>query len=147
MKLTWALIITCLLLIGCSSQAPSCDDTDVTDLVEQIAIDTLIKLGTSFSVSQLQMYELMCGHSDDSPGCQAKDKEANQLRKDIDDTTKEIKSSATISVTNIRDIKKDDAIKKSECAASIQLNDSNGDITYTAQFNKDGELYVLVFGL
>lgn len=141
------LLISCVFfLVGCSSGAPSGTDSDVKELVLQIAKDEIrdqiaplmYQKVTNVPVGMLGMkitYDTLV---------QEKDKEkVPEVLKAIDAAMEEM----AISLENIRPDSVNDELKKSESSADLVVNGEKNPISYTAQFNSDGDLYVEVYGL
>ena len=108
-----------LFLVGCGkNSAPSCADSNAKKIVMDLATKEL--KNTIEEVTSIGE----------------------------DDTPKELTELEISSLDSIRTNKKDDAVKKSECAAELTFaNKSNFSIEYTAQYTEDGEVIVEVFGL
>ena len=134
-----------VVLSGCgSSGVPDCGDQEVTDLVKQIANEKLKdNFATRFSpYAQGMTYQaLKKGVADGADFLES------ALQK-----TEEAAGSIELSLSGIRTQSKNNEIKKSECAAQLDMVGDKGtnsvSFTYDAQYSDNGdEIFVEAYGL
>jgi hypothetical protein len=139
-------ILSVMALAGCSSGAPSGTDTDVKELVLQIARDEIRNQITQVMYQKVTKVPVgLLGMKIDYDSLMnSKDKDKNaEVLKEIDGAMEKM----SISLENIRPDSVDDKLKKSKSSADLVVNGKKYPISYTAQYNSDGELYVEVYGL
>lgn len=160
-----------LSLLGCNkNDAPGCSDDDVKEIVLNLSTQELKN-----NLLALWTLKLMMSHPQEmndvntavgqagielgfnplKPAtadelyaayvqAKSKNKTVAEIVENIDKQAAELK----ISLSSIRTNKKDDEIKKSECAAEITISDnSSSNIGYTAQYTEDGKVHVEASGL
>jgi len=133
--------IVVVVVSGCgSSQPPSCSSSDVQDILRDIMREEVMKeyvKNAPFVCSDA----VMSGSSGNVPP------EFIEFCKSYGNKA----SDAVISISSIRTQGKDEVNRKSECAASIQVErksirgvvTSENEVNYTAQYTDDGsEIYV-----
>ena len=139
-------VIIALFISACSGGAPSGTDSDVKDLVIEITTDELRKQLVPVIYQKVTNVPVgLVGMKVTYDGLLEKRNEDknSEIISAIDD----IMNEASISLKNIRVDSVNDEIKKSESSADIVINGKTSPITYTAQENSEGEIYVEVFGL
>lgn len=121
-----------LSLNGCTSGAPKCSDSDVQELVVDIsAKEGKRQAGYESLVQGLE-------HSSSEEGKQ----DLQGMIENID------KRYAGLSLTAIRTSESNDEIQKASCKGQLLFsNQVTFDISYTAQYTEDGQLFVEVYGL
>lgn len=135
-----------LLLSACGGGTPKGTDSDVKDLVLEITMGEIKKQITPVMYQKVTKvpvgiiglkitYENLVKNINKEKNSQVIDA--------IDDAMDDME----VSLKNIRMNNVDDAIEKSESSADIIINGKSSPITYTAQRNSDGDIYVEVFGL
>lgn len=130
---------------GCGSSTPKGTDEEVKNLVLKIA-----RQETRRQLTPL-IYQKVTGIPAAMLGVEityeklvkSADANAKKAVKQIDEAMDHL----TLSLENIRTQEIDDKLKKSTSAAELRSGDETTPITYTAQINDDGELYVEVYGL
>ncbi|HTN29883.1 MAG TPA: hypothetical protein VL178_03485 [Pseudomonas sp.] len=146
MKRVVTILFVSILLAACGAGTPKGTDADVKDLVMEITTDELRRQITPIIYQKVTnvpvgligikvTYESLVENK-------GKDKNALVIS-EIDKAMEGF----DISLKNIRVDSVDDDIQKSESSADIVINGKSSPITYTAQLNSDGDLYVEVFGL
>jgi len=142
-----------IILTGCGTSTPTGDSKDVKDLVIEISYDELFKqvfvstfaqqnpkVPLMFQISNLEMtYENIVKECNSDENKKYISKAAVEAKKRI--------GTIPIELKNIRTDKVDDEIHKVFCSADLTVNQKSIPITYTAQINSDGNLYVAVYGL
>jgi len=139
-------IFMALLLSACGGGTPKGTDSDVKDLVLDITMGEIKKQITPVMYQKVTnvpvgvigikvTYENLVKNKN-------KDKNS-QVIDAIDDAMDNME----ISLENVRIDNVNDEIEKSESSANIIVNGKSSPITYTAQRNSDGDIYVEVFGL
>ena len=133
-----------ILLTGCGSSVPAGSDSDVKELVCQIARDEFRRQLTPEVYSRIAKVPVaFLGLKityEDLKAKSAKDENAKKTVKAVD----KIISNAKIYVENIRMSKIDKELKKSYSSADLHIDKHIMPIKYTAQINSDGKLYVEV---
>jgi len=137
-----------LLVAGCgNSGAPGCSDSDVTDLVVEIATEQIqnqlvlqgiiSEWGQSPQSVGNPTYAYLLEHKDS-------DERIQSLLAAVDEQV----ATLEFSVSGIRTSSADDEVKKCECGAELSGTPGNSiTVEYTAQYTEDGQLYVEVYGL
>ena len=121
-----------LSLNGCTSGAPQCSDNDVQELV----VDISVKEGKRQAGYESLLQGLM--HSSSEEGKQ-------DLQVMVDNIDKRYKG---MSLTAIRTEESNNEIQKSSCKGQLLFsNQAPFDISYTAQYTEDDQLFVEVYGL
>lgn len=148
MMISFMVVATaCMFLTGCSASTPTGTDSNVKELVMQIAQDELRAQLTTALYAQISRIPInVIGAKVTYAGLKAKassDKSAKQTIAKVD----EVISKIAISLENIRTNKIEKEIKKSFSSADLRIGKNTLPVEYTAQINADGELYVEVFGL
>lgn len=134
------------LLTGCGNSTPRGTDKDVQELVVDISTQEVRRQITPLVFAQTTgvpvglldieiTYEYLMENLDDE--------DFFDVVMAIDGTMDEM----SIDLQNIRENNVQDEIKKSSSSADLVINDESTSITYTAQRNSDGDVYVEVFGL
>jgi len=139
-------VVLLLVFAGCSGGIPKGTDSDVKDLVLKITKNEIKKQITT-SIYQdvtrinVAFFGMKVSYEDLKRNI---DKDDNRkVVKEIDS----FMSKLTLALSNIRTDSIQEDIKKSTSSAELKVNDKVMKITYTAQYNDDGRLYVEVFGL
>ena len=121
-----------LSLSGCTSGAPQCADSDVQELV----VDISVKEGKR----QAGYASLLQGLKHSSS-----EEEKQDLQVMMDNIDKRYEG---MSLTAIRTHESNDEIQKVTCKGQLLFsNQATFDISYTAQYTEDGQLFVEVYGL
>lgn len=133
-KKLWALGVVCAIFFfnGCTSQAPQCADSDVKELV--------IDISTREGKRQAGYESLSRGFEHSNS-----DKDKLELQKMLDNIDKRYEG---MSLTAIRTEESNNEIQKSSCKGQLLFsNQATFDISYTAQYTEDDQLFVEVYGL
>lgn len=135
---TIAAMIGLFLVGGCSS-APECADTDVTDLVYEIAAEARAKTLVNRKAGSFYGAGTDLSQIINNPNLPETAKIATEALA----TAREI----PWKLTAIRVVSIDNEIGRCECAANLEEPTGQRDITYAAQYTEDGQLLVQVVGL
>ena len=134
-----AMFSVCLLITGCGG-APKGTDSEVKETVIEIAKEQMLR----FMMMNTYLRGLTIAEAEQ------KAQKDPSVRKVLDEQKAEL-AKMKLELVNIRVTKIDDKLKKSTNAADLQLEykgeTNKTPITYTAQLNDKGEVYVEVFGL
>lgn len=134
-----AMFSVCLLITGCGG-APKGTDSEVKETVIEIAKEQMLR----FMMMNTYLRGLTIAEAEQ------KAQKDPSVRKVLDEQKAEL-AKMKLKLVNIRVTKIDDKLKKSTNAADLQLEykgeTNKTPITYTAQLNDKGEVYVEVFGL
>jgi len=145
-----AVVLTVLvagLAAGCGKRMPDASSAEVKDLVLRIARDQYRDKLSAIC------YKHLSGIPTDILGMKidyaalaekAKTEEGAQAAMKLVDQTME---KVQLSLGNIRLDKADKETGRIHCSADVNVGDAPDPITFTAQYNDKGELYVDVFGL
>ena len=137
MRPTAWVLVPIVLLGGCSTSAPDCDDGDVEDLVFEISEGELAKqlysgkglwLPPGFTLDQV---------------LQGDNTEAIKIAREVMTQA----SDTDMELYGIRTTDKNDSIMRVACAATLELNGNHLEITYEAQYTEDGMMHATVYGL
>lgn len=135
-----------ILLTSCSSGAPEGTDSDVKALVIEITMDEIRKQIAPAMYQKITNVPVgIIGIKITYEGLLNKRNKGknSEVIKAIDKAMSEM----SVSLENIRIDSINDKTEKSESSADIVINGKTSPITYTAQKNSEGDLYVEVFGL
>lgn len=145
LKLVIAIVLS-VVAIGCSNNTPSGTDKNVKGLVIEIATEEFRDQLTAMYYKEVNPFAAYTG-TKMTYAFLLKNSSSNNNYKKVLKTVDELMVKCTFTLKNIRVDKVDDNINKSWSSADLFVNDTKRSITYTAQINSDGELYVEVFGL
>ena|ERR1022692_3544780 len=139
-------VILVLFLSACVGGTPKGTDADVKKLVIDITMKEIKKQLVPVMYEKVtNVPARLIGLNVTYEGLLKNiDKEKNSK---VIEAIDEAMAKISIALENIRVDSIDDEIHKSKSSANIVINGKTTPITYTAQKNSDGEIYVEVFGL
>ncbi|MES9972029.1 MAG: hypothetical protein ABW092_18500 [Candidatus Thiodiazotropha sp.] len=135
-------ILNAALVSGCSSSnAPGCSEVTVQQLVKQI-IDKEFR--------QQSFMRLLGGTMVAPPSYEVWKNNPPADHQSIQNVVMEVDEIAdnfVYELTAIRTNNINNEIMKTECASTVEFGENTYDITYSAQYTDDNQIYVEVFGL
>lgn len=139
-------MLMALLLSACGNSTPNGNDADVKELVLDITVGEIKKQLTPVLYQQVTKIPVTLMGMEVTYEALVKNK-SKEKNSEVIDLIDKTMNEMSISLENIRINSVNDEIEKSENSADIVVNGKSSPITYTAQRNSEGDIYVEVFGL
>ena len=145
-----ALLLTVLaagFATGCGKRTPDPSSAEVRDLVLQIVRNEYLDQVSAACYKQISGIPIdVLGMKVDHAWLVEKAKTEQAAKKTLQ-TVDEAMAKVQVTLENVRTDKVDKEVGRIECSADAKVADATDPITFTAQYNDKGELYVEVFGL